>query len=61
MNAAYADTATVPVTRIGTASEQEKQHDGYQDQVHRLPPKVAGGRHAAPMNLRSFFIFHGGR
>jgi hypothetical protein len=44
-NVAYADPATLTVPRLAeTASEQEKQHDNYQDQVH-WSPQVAGGRH----------------
>jgi len=48
-NTAYADAATVAVTRIAeTASEQQQKHDDYQDQIHWFP-QVAGGGHARPM------------
>jgi hypothetical protein len=50
-NATYTHPATVTVTRIAeTPSEQEKQHDDYQDQVHRFLPLLR--RQArAPMAL----------
>jgi hypothetical protein len=53
-NTAYADPATVAVTRIAeTASKQEEQHDDYQDQIHWFPqvPQVAAGGHAAPSSF----------
>ena len=44
-NTADADAAAVAVTRIAkTASEQEEQHDDYQDQIHWFPQR--SGRQA---------------